>query len=302
MSVDVTIVIPIFNSSSYISETLSSIKLATKKNSYEIILVDDCSEDISEIKKKIKYLSNVKLIQKAVKSNAAVSRNIGYLASKSNYVFFLDSDDRLLESSIDNRVKLHKRFSAGLIFGNFHLASDDNMIISNLPDYNNQDMRVYLFKENGDFRTSTISICKSFFKGTLFDPQSQKHQDWIYAIRCRDNNESIYFDKLSTVIITTNQNPNRMSSSYNFEASKYLCEKYLIREDFINSFSKKHWKQMILQNNQTAINFFLNLYTPRDIKENGEYMFFKALSNRHLLPISSILARKLKNIKSLIIQ
>lgn len=302
MSVDITIVIPIFNSSSYISQTLSSINPATKNFSYEVILVDDCSEDIDEVKEKIKPFNKVKLIEKLVKSNAADSRNIGYLESKSDYVFFLDSDDRLLENSIDNRVKLHEKVSAGIIFSNFHLASDDNLIISNLPQYNNQDMREYLFEEGGDFRTSTISICKRFFKGTLFDKQSQKHQDWIYAIRCWDNNEGIYFDKSSTVIITTNQNPNRMSNSHNFEASKYLCENYLISEGFINSFSQKHWKRMILQNDQAAANFFLNLYTPRYINEYRKYIIFRTLSNAHLLPISSMLARRIKKIKGLINQ
>lgn len=299
MSIDVTVVIPIFNSSSYIYDTLASIHTATEKLTYEIILIDDCSDDIEDIKRKIQLFSNTKLIQKTMRTNAADSRNIGYLESKGKYVFFLDSDDMFLPKSIDNRVKFHESLSAGLIFGNFHLVSENNTVISKLPDYNNQNMRNYLFKETGDFRTSTISICKEYFKGTLFDEKSTKHQDWIYAIKCCDNNEDIHFDKSSTVVVTTNQNPNRMSTVYNFEASKYLCEKYLINSDIINNFSQKHWKRMILNNDKVASVFFLNLYSPKNTKEWIKYIFFKSLCNTYLLPISSLAAINAKRLKDL---
>lgn len=298
MSTDVSIVVPIFNSSKYIIDTITSISEATNGLEYEILLVDDCSKDIDNIKKIIENFKHTKLIQKNFKTNAADSRNIGYLASKGKYVFFLDSDDRFLPDTITRRVELHEKLSVGVIFGNFNLKSGNNIQKSNLPPYHNQDMRYYLFQEAGDFRTSTISISKEHFKGTTFDEQSKKHQDWIYAIRCWNNGESIYLDNLSSVVITTDINTNRMSNKYNFEASQYLCENYLIDQEVINDFSTKHWKQIIIKRDKEACDFFFGLYVPQNRNEFIQYKLYTTLARKHILPVSSWCIRKAKDIKN----
>ncbi|MCB0750666.1 MAG: glycosyltransferase, partial [Ignavibacteriae bacterium] len=75
-----SIVIPIYNSSTYIEKNLiSNISRIDKNDRYEIILVDDCSADIEKIKQIINKYENIFVIEKEKKSNAADSRNIGFL-------------------------------------------------------------------------------------------------------------------------------------------------------------------------------------------------------------------------------
>ena len=127
-----TVVIPIFNSASFISRALNSIEKASSQSNYEVILVDDCSEDISDLKKVLQDFDLVTLIEKKEKTNAADSRNIGILNSRGRYVFFLDSDDQFIANAIDKRMRYHDQNNKGVVFGNFITKRNSNKIKSNL--------------------------------------------------------------------------------------------------------------------------------------------------------------------------
>lgn len=292
-----TVVIPVFNSTDYILDTLNSVTSASKQSDYEIILIDDCSTDIAKLKKIIMPFDKIKLIEKDKKTNAANSRNIGFLASTSRYVFFLDSDDHFIAESIDKRIAMHRNDKVGIIFGNFMIDDGDIEIKSNLPEYNQQDMRDYILVQKGDVRSSVISIDKEYYSNTLFDDASQKHQDWIFAFRCWDNQEKIKLDKQYSTIINVDRN-NRMSSSLNVGASRYLCENYLNKAKHINSFSKNNWKSMIYSKNYSACVFFMSIYKPQSIAEYRDFIFYKLIVNKRLLPFTTVFATMLRDKKS----
>lgn len=289
-----TVVIPIYNSASYIAKTLESIDNASTALEYEILLIDDFSNDINDLREIIKNFEKVKLIVKDKKSNAADSRNIGFLKSNSRYVFFLDSDDHFIGNAIDNRINNHKSYEAGVIFGNFITDNGTEKLKSELPDYQNEDLRDYILVKKGDVRSSVISVDKNYHKGTLFDSESQKHQDWIFAFRCWDNKEKIIFDDQYITTINVDRNT-RMSASLNPKASRYFYENYLTDINHINKFCENNWKQMIYSKDYTAIRFFLSIYRPRNNSEHLNYLFYKVLANKYLLPFSSVAAKKVRD-------
>jgi glycosyltransferase involved in cell wall biosynthesis len=99
-----TVIIPVYNAEGYLDECLSSVINQTLKfeKHIEIILVNDGSQDNSEhicLKYKEKYPNNVKYIH-IKNSGPSVARNIGLknVDSKTEYVLFLDSDDKLDEN------------------------------------------------------------------------------------------------------------------------------------------------------------------------------------------------------------
>lgn len=289
-----TVVIPVYNSASYITKTLESIKNASKASDYEILLIDDCSNDIDDLRIIIKDFEKVKLIVKDKKSNAADSRNIGFLKSNSRYVFFLDSDDHFIVDAIDSRIDTHKTCKAGIIFGNFITDNGTEKLKSELPEYQNEDLREYILVKKGDVRSSVISIDKNFHKSTLFDSESQKHQDWIFAFKCWDNKEEIIFDSHYSTIVNINRNT-RMSASLSPKASRYFCENYLTEINHINKFCENNWKLMIYNNDHEASKLFLSMYKPQNKKEYLNYLAYKALANKFLLPFSSRAANKARS-------
>ena len=95
----ISIVIPTFNSSKYLSQTIETALNQTYKNT-EIIIVDDNSTDntIKIIKNYQKKNSKIKFYKIKNKKNTGSGsgskpRNIGIKKSKGKYIAFLDSDD-----------------------------------------------------------------------------------------------------------------------------------------------------------------------------------------------------------------
>jgi|SRR5690625_5020565 len=263
----ISFVIPIYNSSQYIEKTISSITKSMKnRNDYEIILIDDCSSDIEIIKLAIKNKINIKLIEKEVKSNASESRNIGICHSLGEFIFLLDSDDKILEGYIEHRIRKHKENSYGICFGNF-LHNNKNQ---DVKEYLTEDFKKYLFIDKGDIRSSTISIYKKKYKGTLFDENQDKHQDWGFGINAYKNNENIGFDKKPLVIIDSKENEYRMSNSMNILASKYFIDNFELRANEICMFVRRH-ALLAIESSETESATFLkdklkdNIYS-MDIK------------------------------------
>jgi glycosyltransferase involved in cell wall biosynthesis len=261
-----------------------------------VLLIDDGSNDLKDIDALINDYPEVRLVAKPKKTNAADSRNIGFLESRYNFVFFLDSDDFLVAGSIDRRIDLHKSSKSGIIFGNFIKKSEKKTEATRLDVYSGDDFRDYLFSNKGDIRSSTISVCKRFYKDTLFDSHSFKHQDWIFGIRLFDNNESILFDLLNHAVINVNRS-GRMSASINVPASKYFSENYLYSPEHLNSFSKRNWLTMIQAKDRLACAFFFSIFIPRSIAEKISYNFYLTASRRPFIGASSFFVGMIRRLK-----
>ncbi|HDT3623894.1 TPA: glycosyltransferase, partial [Klebsiella pneumoniae subsp. pneumoniae] len=102
----ISVVIPTYNSSRYIADTILSISDYYPEEKLDVILVDDCSEDVQDLKHVITRFNFVRLCEKTKKTNAADSRNIGIKEAKYNNVFLLDSDDFYTDGYLKHRVAL----------------------------------------------------------------------------------------------------------------------------------------------------------------------------------------------------
>lgn len=257
---NVSVIIPIRNSSGFISKAVSSIADNNDMTSTEIILVDDVSDDIDLIKSLYGNVSYVKIIEKDVKTNAADSRNLGIENAIGEYLFFLDSDDYFMPGFITLRIEHMNKFKSGITFGPYYDEVESGGFIIHKDRYSSQNnMREFLFVKNGDFRSSTISIHRKNYKGTIFDYMQNKHQDWGFAIRCFDNHESITYDENNPNVCLCKNLHSQMSSSMNISASKYFISKYLPSDKYISGFIKRHFIMCMLLKDKKAISFFKSL-------------------------------------------
>lgn len=89
----VSIVMPSYNTGSFIKETIESV-LAQSYPVWELIIVDDCSTDNTDDVVN-QYLSDERIhyIKNDANSGAAVSRNRALREAKGKWIAFLDSDD-----------------------------------------------------------------------------------------------------------------------------------------------------------------------------------------------------------------
>jgi poly(ribitol-phosphate) beta-N-acetylglucosaminyltransferase len=104
----VSLIIPVFNASATIEQTLASIEREIKENAnidWQIIAVDDGSSDNS-----LKILQDwetklpLSIIELTHSGSPAGPRNHGIEAATSDYVFFLDADDVLLKGGLSAAI------------------------------------------------------------------------------------------------------------------------------------------------------------------------------------------------------
>lgn len=103
----ISVIIPTFNREEYIREAIDSVIVQSYDN-WECIVVDDGSTDnttsiIKDYQKKDKRIRL--LIRDTEPKGASTCRNIGLNNSRGEYIIFLDSDDCLSGSCLENRLK-----------------------------------------------------------------------------------------------------------------------------------------------------------------------------------------------------
>lgn len=105
MSCVVSVVMPCFSSSRFISGSIESV-LAQTFNDWELIIVDDCSCDnsVEVIQSFVDRDWRIKLIQLSENSGVAVARNTAIEAAQGQYIAFLDSDDLWLPNKVEKQL------------------------------------------------------------------------------------------------------------------------------------------------------------------------------------------------------
>lgn len=94
----ISIIVPVYNVEAYLVECLESL-LAQTGVELEIILVDDGSTDgsLAICQAYAERHRNIKLISQT-NQGQSVARNVGLDHAKGDYIFFIDSDDYLIEN------------------------------------------------------------------------------------------------------------------------------------------------------------------------------------------------------------
>ena len=115
----VSVIIPLYNYEKYIGECLENLLAQTLKN-FEVIVVDDCSTDKSvEIVQSYvpKFGGRLRLVKmKKNSGNAAEPRNRGFSFSRGEYIYFLDADDVITPTALEEMYMLAKDYAADVVY------------------------------------------------------------------------------------------------------------------------------------------------------------------------------------------
>ncbi|MCM1989310.1 glycosyltransferase family 2 protein [Oceanirhabdus seepicola] len=116
--VDVSIIIPCKNEVNNLKWTVDSLMKSENELKFEIIVVDDGSQDNStaflEYKGYKEIYKDIILI-KADNVGAAQARNVGAEAAKGRYLFFCDAHIKVPNAWLDNLVNTMKNFNSDLV-------------------------------------------------------------------------------------------------------------------------------------------------------------------------------------------
>ena len=195
-----SVVIPVYNRSNLIEAVLNSV-LKQSCDDLEIILVDDCSSDVNELKKIIHRIADdrISLIEHAENKNGAAARNTGIQAATGQYICFLDSDDtwpldRL--TIVKESIAASDSVSNTIFYGQVcyqYPEKKSSGAISPLIAKGQIKVADYLFVHNGLLQTSTIICARDIALKVGFDERYQRHQDYDFCLRAEALNYQFYF-------------------------------------------------------------------------------------------------------------
>ena len=203
----VSVIIPMYNTEKYISECLESL-LAQTFTDFEVIVVDDCSTDNSMaiVKSYIPKFDGRLILSTMEKNmgNGGISRNRGFFLSKGEYIQFLDADDALTKTALEELYTLAKDYDADVVYCEKPYVSKgvgeafiNNMTISNRyqhppfvdkPTLESEDLSVrvkeILHKRYGDTCWNKFIRRNLMLENNLLFPHVKRSEDtiWSYGI------------------------------------------------------------------------------------------------------------------------
>ncbi len=122
----VSVIIPMFNASQFVGQSLESL-LAQTFQDFEVIIVDDCSTDSSAAVVESyapKFGGRLTLLQLDGNSGSgAVPRNTGLKFARGKFVYFIDADDMLTLTALEELYALAERFNADVVYCESYYAA-----------------------------------------------------------------------------------------------------------------------------------------------------------------------------------
>lgn len=221
----VSIIIPTYNRATLIKRAINSV-LAQTFQDFEIIVVDDASQDNTESVITSLTDNRIKYTKHQINLNGSAARNTGIKSAIGKYIALLDSDDEWLPNHLATKVSYLQNNNCQGIFGSYYIYYSDDLIreISCQSQPADCSLAEYILSGKGDTRTSTFVFEKDAIREILFDESLAKHQDWDLAIRF-ENVYQFNCEPTSTVIAHYDREQS-ISLSINHEASKLFLNRY----------------------------------------------------------------------------
>ena len=116
-TLDMSIVIPVYNAEKYLEKCLTSVLNQQTEYTYEVICVNDGSSDnsskiLTEFKEK--YGDKIVIIDQANKGISA-ARNAGIESAKGAYIGFMDNDDSVEDNYVECLLKYANKYNADIV-------------------------------------------------------------------------------------------------------------------------------------------------------------------------------------------
>ena len=124
----VSIIILNYNAGNLVIDCIDSIKKSTYKN-FEVILVDNASDDQSHIKCKKKF-NDIKLIENSKNLGYCEGNNVGLRVANGQFVVILNPDTIVESNWLEELLNAYKNNGRGIYQPKFLATSDNSMLLS----------------------------------------------------------------------------------------------------------------------------------------------------------------------------
>jgi len=179
----VSVVIPCYNASMYIGDTLKSVFSQTYHD-FEVILVNDGSPDSVALQEVIAPWMDRIVYLEICNQGPSAARNTGILAAKGELVAFLDADDQWEPSYLEVQVrKLDENPSADIVYPGVTLFGD--YAAGHPPLVSRGEVTfASVIDERCIVLYSVLARRQALIRAGLFDPGVRAAEDFDLWLRC----------------------------------------------------------------------------------------------------------------------
>ena len=173
----VSIILPNYNSSKTIKETINSVLNQTYKN-WELIIVDDNSDkETKSILSKFKKFKKIKIFYLGKNKGAAYCRNFAIKKSNSYFVAYIDSDDLWKRNKLNLQINFMQKNNYFFTYTNYKTFKINKPIKKTIlaPSKFNFDS----FVKNTSIATSTMIVRRSV-AGKIKFSNTKICEDYFY--------------------------------------------------------------------------------------------------------------------------
>ena len=180
----VSVVIPAYNQSQYLTGAIQSVLSQTYHN-FEIIVIDDGSTDNTQ-EIALMFGPEINFIHQE-NQGLASARNTGILAAKGELIGFLDADDQWLPGYLEKMISLAAQHTAGAVYYCRARAMDgDSQDLPQLfggPVVSPDNMFPTLLRANFLIPSTIMTYRSVIISAGMFDVTFRRFQDWELWIR-----------------------------------------------------------------------------------------------------------------------
>lgn len=233
-----SIIIPNYNNAKWLEGCLNSVLNQTYKN-YEIIFIDDMSEDNSlEIANKMLKTPH-KVLKVPYKKYNGGTRNIGIIEATGDYIICIDSDDHLKNNNTLQEINDNLE-DEDIMFLGFDLYKDG---VEDLFPFRPNYETMYQAFTNDVCAIWTKVVKTELLKNTLF-PESTLAEDRVHHYRLCEkansftclNKSTHVWNRSNTTSVTT-----KREAMWEMSIYKHLGEMYY----FIHTTKNEQYKQYV---------------------------------------------------------
>ena len=185
---------PYYKKELYVSESVQSI-LNQSYTNFELILVNDDTENKNFINKISNFDQRIRLIHNDKNLGAGLSRNKAIVLSKGEYIAFCDSDDLWKKNKLELQLNFMKKFNLNFSFTSYDIIDENNKFlkIRKAPIF----VDFKKLRNSCDIGLSTIIAKKNIFKGNKYQFSNLKtKEDYILWLKfAQDGIEMKGFDQ-----------------------------------------------------------------------------------------------------------
>lgn len=188
MKKGISIIIPNHNSGPFLREAVASVFQQPFRYPFEVIIVDDGSNDENTklILKKVESDFDVKVIRLDHNHGVQHARNIGLKVAVFDYIFTIDSDDRLNTDKNVLKDGTYADRAVGILSSSPDVAFVHGIWLM-FGAYEGFTISAYpvtesLILEKHHAQTSIVYRKQDALEARLYDENIKKWQDWSFAI------------------------------------------------------------------------------------------------------------------------